>query len=79
MLRNRRRAEFRLSLDSTPGFLARLETRESRISLRRKVALSVLGAVAVCFVLGFVLAQRRGEFTAALESAPIWLLSLPCC
>jgi uncharacterized membrane protein YbhN (UPF0104 family) len=38
--------------------------------------LSTLGALAVIAVLGFVLAGRRGQFTAALDSAPISLLGL---
>ncbi len=38
--------------------------------------LSTLGALAVTAVLGFVLAGRRGQFTAALHSAPIPLLGL---
>jgi uncharacterized membrane protein YbhN (UPF0104 family) len=45
-------------------------------SLRRRIVLSVLGALAVAAVLGFVLAGRRGQFTAALQSAPISLLGL---
>ena len=38
--------------------------------------LSVLGALAVTAVLGFVLARRRGQFTAALHTAPVSLLAL---
>ena len=38
--------------------------------------LSVLGALAVTGVLGFVLAGRRGQFVAALHSAPISLLAV---
>lgn len=45
-------------------------------SLRRKAGLSVLGALAVTGVLGFVLARRGGQFTTALHSAPIALLLL---
>jgi uncharacterized membrane protein YbhN (UPF0104 family) len=40
------------------------------------VALSILGAVVVAGALGFELAGRRGEFTAALNSAPAWILAL---
>jgi uncharacterized membrane protein YbhN (UPF0104 family) len=40
------------------------------------MVLSTLGALAVIAVLGFVLAGRRGQFTAALDSAPISLLGL---
>ena len=36
----------------------------------------MLGALAVAAVLGFVLARRRGQFTAALHTAPISLLVL---
>lgn len=43
---------------------------------RRKLFLSVLGALVVTGALGFVLAGRRGQFTAALHSAPISLLAL---
>lgn len=45
-------------------------------SLRRRVVLSVLGALAVTAALGFVLARRRGQFTAALHTAPVSLLAL---
>jgi hypothetical protein len=38
--------------------------------------LSILGALAVSCVLGFVLAGRRGQFTAALDTAPIALIVL---
>ncbi len=36
----------------------------------------MLGALAVAAVLAFVLARRRGQFTAALDTAPISLLAL---
>ena len=36
----------------------------------------MLGALAVTAVLAFVLARRRGQFTAALHTAPISLLAL---
>ena len=49
---------------------------EPGLAVRRKLGLSVLGAVAVTGVLGFVLAGRRGQFVAALHSAPISLLAL---
>ena len=45
-------------------------------SFRRRAALSLLGALAVTGALAFVLAGRRGEFAAALRSAPISLLVL---
>ena len=44
-------------------------------ALRRKIVVSVVGALAVTGVLGFVLAGRRGQFVAALHSAPISLLA----
>jgi uncharacterized membrane protein YbhN (UPF0104 family) len=44
-------------------------------ALRRKIVVSVIGALAVTGVLGFVLAGRRGQFVAALHSAPIGLLA----
>ncbi|MFZ0385284.1 MAG: hypothetical protein WAL22_06465 [Solirubrobacteraceae bacterium] len=44
--------------------------------LRRKVLLSVLGALVVTGALGFVLAGHRGQFVAALHSAPISLLAV---
>jgi uncharacterized membrane protein YbhN (UPF0104 family) len=40
------------------------------------VLLSVLGALAVTCLLGFVLAGRRHEFVAALDSAPLSLVGL---
>jgi uncharacterized membrane protein YbhN (UPF0104 family) len=43
-------------------------------SFRRRVALSVLGALAVTCTLGFVLAGRRGQFVSALDTAPVGLL-----
>jgi len=49
---------------------------QPRFALRRRLVLSVLGAVVVTGVLGFVLAGKRGEFIAALHSAPISLLAL---
>ena len=45
-------------------------------SVRRRLVLSVIGAVAVTGALGFVLAGRRGQFTAALGTAPASLLGL---
>lgn len=45
-------------------------------SFRCRVLLSVVGALAVACVLGFVLAGRRDQFTAALHSAPISLLAV---
>jgi hypothetical protein len=47
-----------------------------RSVLRRKVVLSVLGALVVTGALGFVLAGHRAQFVAALHSAPISLLAV---
>ena len=47
-----------------------------RVGHRRTIVLSVLGALAVTVVLGFVLAGRRGQFISALHTAPISLLAL---
>jgi uncharacterized membrane protein YbhN (UPF0104 family) len=44
--------------------------------LRRRAALSVLGFLVVTGALGAELAGRRGQFTAALHAAPIWLLAI---
>jgi len=44
--------------------------------VRARVALSVVGAVLVAAALGAELAGRRGQFTAALHSAPVWILAL---
>jgi Lysylphosphatidylglycerol synthase TM region len=48
---------------------------DCRSALRRKIALSVVGAFVVTAVLGFVLAGHRGQFVAALHSAPISFLA----
>jgi uncharacterized membrane protein YbhN (UPF0104 family) len=62
-----------LSLESEPGIAA---CAASRLAFRRKVLLSLVGALAVTGILGFVLAGRRREFVAALDSVPISLLGL---
>ncbi len=46
------------------------------IALRRKAALSLIGALAVTGALGFALVGRRSQFAAALHSAPLSLLAL---
>jgi uncharacterized membrane protein YbhN (UPF0104 family) len=46
------------------------------MSLRRRAALSVLGFLVVSGALVAELAGRRGQFTAALHSAPLWLLAI---
>jgi uncharacterized membrane protein YbhN (UPF0104 family) len=44
--------------------------------LRRRAIVSILGALLVVGALGVELAGRRGQFTAALHAAPIWILSV---
>jgi uncharacterized membrane protein YbhN (UPF0104 family) len=44
--------------------------------LRRRVAISIVGAAAVTGALAVELTGRGGQFTAALHSAPIWVLLL---
>jgi uncharacterized membrane protein YbhN (UPF0104 family) len=41
---------------------------------RRSAAATVLGALAVAGILAWALAGRRDDFTAALSSAPLWVL-----
>ena len=68
-----------MSLEFHPPAIGLVEADEcsSRLpSFRRRVLLSVLGALAVTGVLGFVLARRGGQFSTALHSAPIALLLL---
>jgi uncharacterized membrane protein YbhN (UPF0104 family) len=68
-----------LSLDFHPLTVRCIEADERSFGLtsfRRRVVLSVLGALAVTAVLGFVLARRRGQFTTALHTAPVLLLAL---
>jgi uncharacterized membrane protein YbhN (UPF0104 family) len=68
-----------LSLEFHPPAIGLAEADECSLplsSFRRRAALSVLGALAVAGVLGYVLARRGGQFSAALHSAPIALLLL---
>jgi uncharacterized membrane protein YbhN (UPF0104 family) len=68
-----------LSLDFHPLSAGCIEPDERSFGLRsfrRRVVLSVLGALAVTAVLAFVLARRRGQFTAAIHTAPVSLLAL---
>ena len=63
-----------MSLKPDPTLLLQGAT-DGRGSLRRrKITLSLLGALAVTALLGFVLAGRRAQFVAALKHAPISLL-----
>jgi uncharacterized membrane protein YbhN (UPF0104 family) len=43
---------------------------------RRSVLTTLAGAMAVCGVLAYVLADRRAEFGTALASAPLWILGV---
>jgi uncharacterized membrane protein YbhN (UPF0104 family) len=45
-------------------------------AFRRRIALSVLGALVVTGVLAYVLAGRAGQFSAALRTAPIALVAV---
>ncbi len=68
-----------MSLELDPLTVGRVEADDCSVGLwsfRRRVALSVLGALAVTGALGFVLAGRRGQFIAALHAAPISFLAL---
>ena len=48
----------------------------SQTEFRRKIAVSLCGALAVTGILGFVLAGRRREFVTALDSVPLPLIGL---
>ena len=68
-----------MSLEFPPPAVGLAEADECNLplsSFRRRAALSLLGALAVTGVLGFVLARRGGQFSTALHSAPIALLLL---
>jgi Lysylphosphatidylglycerol synthase TM region len=53
------------------------EGRDLRLSaFRRRIALSILGALLVSGVLAFVLAGQAGKFSLALRTAPISLLAV---
>ena len=43
---------------------------------RWRTALSVIGAAAVAAVLAGVLFGKRGDFSTALQAAPLWLLAI---
>lgn len=63
-----------MSLESEQGIAACATVVESRQAFRRKVLLSLLGAIAVTGILGFVLDGRRHEFITTLDSAPLSLV-----
>src|ERR1700728_818083 len=53
------------------------EGRDLRLSaFRRRIALSILGALVVSGVLAFVLAGQAGKFSLALRTAPTSLLAV---
>jgi hypothetical protein len=62
------------SPDPGPDDAAECDSRAS--SMRRKAAVSVGGTVAVAALLGYVLAGRGAQFSAALRTAPISLVAL---
>jgi hypothetical protein len=64
-----------LELDP-PSVCLQADPRGLCPSLRRRLALSLVGALAVTGILGYVLAGRSGQFIAALHSAPLVLLGL---
>jgi uncharacterized membrane protein YbhN (UPF0104 family) len=68
-----------LSLELHPFTAGSVEADEPDLrlsSFRRRVALSVLGALVVSGLLAFVLGSRAGQFSAALRTAPLSLLLL---
>ena len=72
-------AEPVLSLKPDPLTVGSIEADERDLrlsSFRRRVGLSILGALVVTGVLAFVIAGRGGQFIAALHTAPISLLAL---
>jgi hypothetical protein len=46
------------------------------VSMRRRIAISVSGTLGVAALLGYILAGRGGQFSAALGTAPITLVAL---
>jgi uncharacterized membrane protein YbhN (UPF0104 family) len=59
--------------------VASIDPEEARFRLslfRRRIALSILGALIVTGLLAFVLAGRSEQFSAALRTAPLSLLAL---
>jgi uncharacterized membrane protein YbhN (UPF0104 family) len=68
-----------LSLELYPLTVGSIEADEPDLrfsSFRRRVVLSVIGALVVTGVLAFVLAGRGGQFRAALRTAPTSVLAL---
>ena len=68
-----------MSLELYPLAVGSIEADEPDLrlsSFRRRIALSVLGALLVTGLLAFVLAGRAGQFSAALRTAPTSLLAV---
>jgi uncharacterized membrane protein YbhN (UPF0104 family) len=65
-----------LLLESQPGIVTVSTAALPRPRLRRKIVLSVLGTLAATGLLVFVLAGKRAEFVASLNSAPLDMLGL---
>jgi uncharacterized membrane protein YbhN (UPF0104 family) len=65
-----------LLLESQPGIVTVSTAALRRPRLRRKIVLSVLGTLAATGLLVFVLAGKRAEFVASLNSAPLDMLGL---
>jgi hypothetical protein len=66
-----------LELSRVPAGSVEDEERDLRLStFRRRIALSILGALVVGGVLAFVLAGQAGKFGLALRTAPISLLTV---
>jgi lysylphosphatidylglycerol synthase-like protein len=65
-----------VSLEPNLTIVDRIAAAECGSAVRRKVVLSVIGALVVTGILAFVLAGRRGQFVTALHTAPISLLAL---
>ena len=66
-----------MPLHSLPADLIEIDGHRSVLSpLRRRAAFSAVGGLAVAAVLVVVLAGRRGQFMAAIHSAPISLLAV---
>jgi uncharacterized membrane protein YbhN (UPF0104 family) len=66
-----------LKLDPLTVGCIEADARDLRLSsVRRRVGLSIVGALVVTGGLGFLIAGRGGQFIAALRSAPIPVLAL---
>lgn len=57
-------------------FLPRSARTAPRVSLRVRAAIALVVTLAAAAVLVFVLVGRRGQFSTAVLTAPVWLLSI---